>query len=88
MRARRRPPAALLLDLGPLVWIGAVAFTAVYGLAWLAGSAALGALDGYAIEAAIVFTVAIEALALATFLPVAFERRNAPSATASSRDTP
>jgi len=45
-------------------------FTAVYGAAWLAGSAAIGALYGYSIDAAITFTVVIEALALMAFIPL------------------
>lgn len=43
-------------------------FTAVYGAAWLAGSAAIGALYGYSIDAAIIYSVVLQALALAAFL--------------------
>lgn len=50
-------------------------FTAVYGAAWLAGSAAIGALYGYSIGAVIVFTVVVEALALVAFLPLFRTRR-------------
>ncbi|HXF97604.1 MAG TPA: MFS transporter [Gaiellaceae bacterium] len=52
------------------------AFTAVYGLAWLAGSAVLGALYGHSVEAAIAFALVVQALALAAFLPLALERRH------------
>lgn len=45
-------------------------FTAVYGAAWLAGSAAIGALYGYSIHAVIVFTVVVEAVAMVAFLPL------------------
>ncbi|MHB1929975.1 MAG: MFS transporter [Acidimicrobiales bacterium] len=45
-------------------------FTAVYGTAWLAGSAAIGALYGYSIDAAITFTVVMQALALMAFVPL------------------
>ncbi len=45
-------------------------FTAVYGAAWLAGSAAIGALYGYSIDAAIIFTVVMQALALGVFVPL------------------
>ncbi|HXF97362.1 MAG TPA: MFS transporter [Gaiellaceae bacterium] len=50
------------------------AFTAVHGLSWLAGSAALGALYGCAVGAAIVFALAVQALALGAFLPLALSR--------------
>lgn len=46
-------------------------FTAVYGLAWLAGAAVIGALYDVSIDAAITFTVAIHAVALVLFLPLA-----------------
>lgn len=45
-------------------------FTAVYGAAWLVGGAAIGALYGYSIDAAIAFTVAVEAVAIVAFLPL------------------
>lgn len=50
-------------------------FTAVYGLSWLAGSTALGAVYGASVHAAIMFSVALQALALATFLLLALHRR-------------
>lgn len=45
-------------------------FTAVYGLAWLAGSAAIGALYEVSIHAVILFTALAQAVALAAFLPL------------------
>ena len=45
-------------------------FTAVYGLAWLAGAALIGVFYDVAIHWAIVFTVVMQALALALFLPL------------------
>lgn len=53
-------------------------FTAVYGAAWLVGSAAIGAVYGYSIDAAIAFTVSVEALAMIAFLPL-FRRTPDPS---------
>jgi MFS family permease len=50
--------------------VGYGTFTAVYGLAWLVGSAAIGALYDVSIDAAILFTVAVQALAAVTFLPL------------------
>jgi MFS family permease len=46
-------------------------FTAVYGLAWLAGAALIGVLYDVSIDVAIAFTVAVQALALLLFVPVA-----------------
>lgn len=43
-------------------------FTAVYGLAWLAGAAAIGALYGYAIGDAEWFVVGLQAAALVVFV--------------------
>jgi hypothetical protein len=42
-------------------------FTALYGLAWFGGGAAIGALYGASIGAATTFIVALQALALAAF---------------------
>ncbi|MGH3985504.1 MAG: hypothetical protein ACRDST_23170 [Pseudonocardiaceae bacterium] len=50
--------------------VGFGAFTAVYGLAWLAGGTILGALYGYSIHDLIIFTVLTQALALLLFLPL------------------
>lgn len=44
-------------------------FTAVYGLAWLAGSAVIGALYETSITAVITFVAIAQAIALAAFLP-------------------
>jgi MFS family permease len=51
--------------------VGYGTFTAVYGLAWLAGSALIGALYDHSIDAAIAFVVATQVVALAAFLPLA-----------------
>jgi predicted MFS family arabinose efflux permease len=45
-------------------------FTAVYGLAWLVGSTAIGALYGRSIASATTFIVALQVLALVAFVPV------------------
>ncbi len=45
-------------------------FTAVYGLAWLVGAALIGVLYDVSINAAVTFTVAVQALALLLFLPL------------------
>lgn len=50
------------------------AFTAVYGLAWLAGSAAIGALYEVSVTAAVLFVVAAQAVALVAFLPLVLRR--------------
>ncbi|HZD70935.1 MAG TPA: MFS transporter [Actinomycetes bacterium] len=49
-------------------------FTAVYGLAWLAGSTAIGALYGASLTWVFVFVVTLQALALAAFVPLANPR--------------
>jgi MFS family permease len=46
-------------------------FTAIYGLAWLAGSTIIGALYAEPRTGLIVFTVATQILALAAFIPLA-----------------
>jgi MFS family permease len=50
--------------------IGYGTFTAIYGLAWLAGTALIGVLYDVSIDAAITFTVVIQAVALLAFLPL------------------
>lgn len=45
-------------------------FTAVYGLAWLAGAAAIGVLYDHSIRSAQAFIVVTQAVALLTFLPL------------------
>ncbi|HVA75152.1 MAG TPA: MFS transporter [Acidimicrobiales bacterium] len=50
--------------------VGYGTFTAVYGLAWLAGAAIIGALYDISSDAAITFTVVIQAVALVLFLPL------------------
>jgi MFS family permease len=50
--------------------VGYGTFTAVYGLAWLAGSAITGALYDVSIDDAITFTVAAQAVAVLAFLPL------------------
>jgi hypothetical protein len=46
------------------------AFTAVYGLAWLAGAGIVAALYSRAVSDAEVFVVAVEAAALAAVVPL------------------
>jgi MFS family permease len=50
--------------------VGYGTFTAVYGLAWLVGAAIIGGLYDVSIDAAITFVVAVQAVALVTFLPL------------------
>ncbi|MEX0674749.1 MAG: MFS transporter [Gaiellaceae bacterium] len=68
---------AAVADLVPRARLatGYGAFTAIYGLAWLAGSATLGALYDYRVGAAVLFVLVVQAIALAAFLPLALERR-------------
>jgi MFS family permease len=49
-------------------------FTAVYGLAWLAGASVIGALYGYSLTAVFIFVVVLQALALVVFAPLAWHR--------------
>lgn len=56
--------------------VGYGTFTAVYGLAWLAGAALIGVLYDASIDAAIGFIVAVQAVALLAFLPL-LRRRSA-----------
>ena len=67
---------AAVADLVPAARRGAGygTFTAVYGLAWLAGATAIGYLYGHSIESVIAFTVALQAAALVAFLPLALRR--------------
>ena len=51
--------------------VGYGTFTAVYGLAWLAGAALIGLLYDVSIDTAITFTVAVQAAALLAFVPLA-----------------
>jgi MFS family permease len=44
--------------------VGYGTFTAIYGLAWLAGAALIGVLYDVSIDAAITFTVVVQAVAL------------------------
>lgn len=50
--------------------VGYGTFTAVYGLAWLVGAALIGLLYDISIDAAIGFTVAVQAVALISFVPL------------------
>ena len=63
---------AAVADLVPTArrGVGYGTFTAVYGLAWLAGSTVIGVLYGYSITAVIVFVVASQAVAVGLFLPL------------------
>jgi len=49
-------------------------FTAVYGLAWLVGGTVIGALYGHSIAAAIWFSIALQAIAMLAFIPLAITR--------------
>jgi MFS family permease len=63
---------AAVADLVPTARRGAGyrTFTAVYGLAWLAGGTIIGALYGQSVQALIIFTLAAQALALVAFVPL------------------
>jgi MFS family permease len=67
---------AAVADLVPAARRGAGygTFTAVYGLAWLAGGTIIGALYGQSIAAATWFTVALQGVALLAFIPLARDR--------------
>lgn len=54
--------------------VGYGTFTAVYGLAWLAGAAVIGVLYDVSIDSAIAFVVAVQAVALLTFVPLLVRR--------------
>ncbi len=64
---------AAVADLVPAARLGAGygTFTAIYGLAWLAGSTAIGVLYGRSTGSATTFIVVLQLLALAAFVPVA-----------------
>jgi MFS family permease len=51
-------------------------FTATYGLAWLAGATAIGALYSQSINVATSFTITLQAMALVTFIPLATSRQS------------
>jgi MFS family permease len=63
---------AAVTDLVPTARRGAGygTFTAIYGLAWLAGGTLVGALYGRSIGAVEIFVVALQVLALAMFVPL------------------
>jgi MFS family permease len=63
---------AAVADLVPAERRGAGygAFTAVYGLAWLAGAGIIAALYGRSVSDAETFVVVVQAAALATFAPL------------------
>jgi MFS family permease len=50
--------------------VGYGTFTAIYGLAWLAGAALIGVFYDVSIHAAIIFIVSIQVLALLSFVPL------------------
>ncbi|MFC6704551.1 MFS transporter [Flexivirga alba] len=52
-------------------------FAAVYGVAWLVGSAAIGALYDVSVTAIIVFTSVAQAVALVAFVPLVLRRTQA-----------
>jgi MFS family permease len=68
---------AAVADLVPAARRGAGygTFTAVYGLAWLAGGTIIGALYAASISAATWFAVALQAAAVVAFLPLAVDDR-------------
>lgn len=57
--------------------VGYGTFTAIYGLAWLAGAALIGVLYDVSIDAAITYTVAIQAVAVLAFVPLLRRHRAA-----------
>jgi MFS family permease len=67
---------AAVADLVPADRRGAAygTFATSYGLAWLAGSALIGALSQTSLTAVVVFTCAMQAAALAAFVPLAARR--------------
>jgi MFS family permease len=50
--------------------VGYGTFTAIYGLAWMAGAALIGVLYDVSIDTAIAFTVVVQAVALVAFVPL------------------
>jgi MFS family permease len=79
MGAHESTMRAAVADLVPRERRGAGygTFTAVYGLAWLAGAALIGVLYDVSISTATVFIVAAQGAALLTFLPLLRPRRPA-----------
>lgn len=54
--------------------VGYGTFTAVYGLAWLAGGTTIGFLYEHSIAVATSFTIALQATALVAFVPLVTNR--------------
>jgi MFS family permease len=54
--------------------IGYGTFTAIYGLSWLVGAALIGVLYDVSIDAAISFTVVVQAVAMIAFVPLLIRR--------------
>ncbi len=50
--------------------VGYGTFTAIYGLAWMAGAALIGVLYDVSVDSAITFIVIVQAVALVAFLPL------------------
>lgn len=50
--------------------VGYGTFTAIYGLAWLVGAGLIGVLYDVSIDAAITYTIVVQALALSLFIPL------------------
>jgi MFS family permease len=67
---------AAVADLVPRARRGAGygTFTAIYGLAWMGGGTAIGALYAHSVGAVELFAVVTQAVALAAFIPVALSR--------------
>jgi MFS family permease len=59
--------------------VGYGTFTAIYGLAWMAGAALIGVLYDSSIDRAITFIVVVQAVALVAFVPLLRDVRAAPA---------
>ena len=62
--------------------VGYGTFTAIYGLAWLAGAALIGVLYDVSIDTAIGYIVTVQVIALLAFLPVLRSSERAPQTAA------
>ncbi len=74
--------AAEIADLVPTArrGTGYGLFTAVYGLAWLAGATIIGALYGSSLTALFVFVAVLQVAALVVFVPLIASRHQVPTA--------
>ncbi len=78
MGVRESTMRAAVADLVPRERRGVGYGTFTAGLAWLVGAALIGVLYDVSIDAAITFTVAVQAVALLTFLPLLRHRHAVP----------